>query len=38
MLPRDMSGDELDRRLRRQYGYQVVRQRGSYMRLVTRLC
>ena len=35
MMPRDMSGDELVRRLRRQYGYQVVRQRGSHMRLVT---
>ena len=37
MLPTDMSGDELVRRLRRQYGYQVVRQRGSHMRLVTNI-
>ncbi len=37
MLPRDMSGDELIRRLRWQYGYQVVRQRGSHMRLVTNI-
>ena len=35
MMPRDMSGDELVRLLRRRYGYRVVRQRGSHMRLVS---
>ena len=35
MMPRDMSGDELVRLLRRRYGYRVVRQRGSHMRLAT---
>ncbi len=35
MLPRDMSGDELVRLLRRRYGYHVMRQRGSHMRLVS---
>ena len=37
MLPRDMSGDELVRLLRRRYGYRMVRQRGSHMRLVTNI-
>ena len=37
MLPRDMSGDELVRLLRRRYGYRVVRQQGSHVRLVTDL-
>ena len=32
MMPRDMSGDELIRLLRRHFGYRVVRQRGSHMR------
>jgi predicted RNA binding protein YcfA (HicA-like mRNA interferase family) len=31
-LPRDLSGDELARALRR-YGYQITRQSGSHMRL-----
>ncbi len=35
MLPRDLSGDELVRLLNRCYGYRVIRQRGSHMRLVT---
>ena len=34
-LPRDLSGDELVRLLRRGYGYQLTRQRGSHMRLTT---
>ena len=33
-LPRDWSGDELARRLRR-IGYDVTRQSGSHMRLTT---
>lgn len=33
-LPRDWSGDELARRLRR-VGYEVTRQSGSHMRLTT---
>jgi predicted RNA binding protein YcfA (HicA-like mRNA interferase family) len=33
-LPRDWSGDELARRLRR-VGYEVSRQTGSHMRLTT---
>ena len=37
MLPRDMSGDELVRLLRRRYGYRVVRQQGSHVRLVADL-
>ncbi len=37
MLPRDMSGEELVGLLRRHYGYRVVRQRGSHMRLVTNI-
>lgn len=35
MMPRDISGDELVRLLRRHYGYRVVRQRGSHIRLAT---
>ena len=31
-LPRDISGDELARALRR-YGYQITRQSGSHVRL-----
>ena len=34
-LPRDMSGDELVRLLRRGYGYRLTRQKGSHMRLTT---
>ena len=34
-LPRDISGDELTTLLRRHYGYQLVRQRGSHMRLAS---
>ena len=34
-LPRDLSGDEMVRLLRRHYGYQLIRQRGSHMRLAT---
>ncbi len=30
-LPRDLSGEELAALLRRQYGYRLVRQRGSHM-------
>ena len=33
-LPRDLGGDELARLLSR-YGYKVVRQSGSHMRLVS---
>ena len=32
-LPRDISGEELASLLHRHYGYTVVRQRGSHMRL-----
>lgn len=35
-LPRDVSGSDLAKGLRR-YGYEVVRQTGSHMRLVARL-
>lgn len=34
-LPRDISGDELVRLLRRRYGYRFVRQKGSHMRLTS---
>ncbi len=34
-LPRDISGDEMASLLRRHYGYQVVRQSGSHMRLTS---
>lgn len=34
-LPRDVSSDELVRLLRRCYGYEIVRQRGSHIRLST---
>ena len=34
-LPRDISGDELARLLRRRYGYRFVRQKGSHMRLTS---
>ena len=37
MMPRDISGDELIRLLRRRYGYRAVRQRGSHVRLVTNI-
>lgn len=33
-LPRDLSGDDLARRLAR-FGYEVTRQTGSHMRLTT---
>ena len=33
-LPRDVSGDDLIKRLRR-LGYELVRQRGSHMRITT---
>lgn len=33
-LPRDLSGDELARRLRR-YGYEPTRQTGSHLRLTS---
>lgn len=33
-LPRDISGDDLARRLR-VFGYQATRQTGSHMRLTT---
>lgn len=32
-LPRDLSGKEAARRLRREYGYRVTRTRGSHMTL-----
>ena len=34
-LPRDLSDDELVRLLRRNYGYRVIRQWGSHMRLAS---
>lgn len=34
-LPRDLSGDGLARLLRRHYGYELTRQRGSHLRLTT---
>ena len=30
-LPRDLSGRDLARRLKRQYGYRVTRTKGSHM-------
>jgi predicted RNA binding protein YcfA (HicA-like mRNA interferase family) len=35
-LPRDLSGEELARMLRR-YGYEVIRQSGSHLRLTSKL-
>lgn len=35
-LPRDLSGEELAKLLRK-YGYEVTRQTGSHMRLTVRL-
>ncbi|RLI80888.1 hypothetical protein DRP04_07310 [Archaeoglobales archaeon] len=35
-LPRDLSGEELAKLLRK-YGYEVTRQTGSHMRLATHL-
>ena len=35
MLPRDSSGDALVRLLNRRYGYRVIHQRSSLMRLLT---
>ena len=32
-LPRDLSGENLARLLRRHYGYQLTRQKGSHMTL-----
>lgn len=32
-LPRDLSGDQLARLLRRRYGYRIILQRGSHIRL-----
>jgi predicted RNA binding protein YcfA (HicA-like mRNA interferase family) len=34
-LPRDLSGRELATLLRRHYGYEIVRQTGSHVRLTT---
>ena len=34
-LPRDLSGEELARLLRR-YGYEITRQTGSHLRLISR--
>ena len=34
-LPRDLSGDDLARLLRRHYGYRLIRQKGSHMMLTT---
>ena len=36
-LPRDLSGDDLARLLRRQYGYRLVRQQGSHMTVTTKI-
>ena len=35
-LPRDLSGEDLARLLRR-YGYEVIRQSGSHLRLASKL-
>jgi predicted RNA binding protein YcfA (HicA-like mRNA interferase family) len=35
-LPRDLSGDQLTKLLRR-YGYEVTRQTGSHMRVTSKL-
>ncbi|HKV47946.1 MAG TPA: type II toxin-antitoxin system HicA family toxin [Candidatus Acidoferrales bacterium] len=35
-LPRDLSGEELARLLRR-YGYEITRQTGSHLRLTSRI-
>ena len=32
-LPRDLSGDDLNKLLRRHYGYRFLRQRGSHITL-----
>ena len=37
MLPRDLSGDDLARLLRRHYGYRLVRQQGSHMTVTTEI-
>ena len=34
-LPHDLSGERLVMLLRRHYGYRVIRQRGSHMRLAS---
>ena len=34
-LPRDLSGEDLAVLLRRRYGYQVARQRGSHLTLTS---
>ena len=34
-MPRDVSGTELVNLLRRKYGYYLIRQRGSHMRLAS---
>jgi predicted RNA binding protein YcfA (HicA-like mRNA interferase family) len=34
-LPRDLSAAELEKALRRAYGYEFVRQLGSHRRLIT---
>jgi predicted RNA binding protein YcfA (HicA-like mRNA interferase family) len=36
-LPRDLSAAELEKALRRAYGYQFVRQLGSHRRLTTQI-
>jgi predicted RNA binding protein YcfA (HicA-like mRNA interferase family) len=36
-IPRDISGDELERALRRAFGYVRTRQVGSHCRLTTQL-
>jgi len=37
-LPRDLSAADLEKRLRRVYGYEFVRQLGSHRRLTTQTC
>jgi len=37
-LPRDLSAAELEKALRRAFGYQFVRQLGSHRRLTTQTC
>ena len=36
-LPRNIPGNELARLLHRRYGYEIIRQRGSHMRLSTNI-
>ena len=36
-LPRDLSGDDLIKLLRRHYGYRILRQRGSHVSLTVEI-